>query len=149
MAPAADAAGRLRLEVFGWPLDVDLGHLDLDPDALRRQVAEYVAGERRAFDADVAVPDSFTGRVMRAMLAIPFGETRTYGELAADLDSAPRAVGGACGRNPVPLVVPCHRVVRADGGLGGYSSPGGVALKRRLLEHEAAVVGRPTARGWA
>ena len=137
MAPDADAAGRLRLDVLGGPLDVDLGYLDVDADDLRRQVRAYVDGERRAFDVEVAFPDSFVGRTMRAMAAIPYGETRTYGDLAADLGTAARAVGGACGRNPVPLVVPCHRVVRADGGLGGYSSPGGVALKRALLDHEA------------
>jgi methylated-DNA-[protein]-cysteine S-methyltransferase len=72
---------------------------------------------------------------MDAMAAIPYGETRTYGDLAADLDTSPVAVGGACGRNPVPLVVPCHRVVGHDG-LGGFSAEGGVDLKRALLAHE-------------
>jgi methylated-DNA-[protein]-cysteine S-methyltransferase len=75
---------------------------------------------------------------MDEMSAIPYGETRTYGEIATALDSAPVAVGQACGSNPVPIVVPCHRVVGSDGGLHGYSAPGGVALKRRLLEHEGA-----------
>ena len=139
MVPRPDAEGRLRLDVFDEPLDVHLEYLDVEADALRRQVADYVAGDRRSFDVEVAFPASFVGRVMGAMAAIPYGETRTYGDLAADLDTGPRAVGSACGRNPVPVVVPCHRVVRSDGGLGGYSSPGGVALKRRLLDHEAAV----------
>ena len=67
--------------------------------------------------------------------AIPAGETRRYGELAAELDTAPIAVGGACARTPVPLLVPCHRVVGVDG-LGGYSAADGLALKRRLLGHE-------------
>lgn len=142
MAPGADTVERCRLAVLGGAIDVDLGRLTVDAGGLRRQVREYEAGRRRTFDVDVTFPDSFAGRVMREMTAIPYGRTRTYGELAAALDSAPRAVGGACGRNPVPLVVPCHRVIRADGGLGGFSSPGGVALKRRLLAHEATVAGR-------
>lgn len=127
----------MQIELLDDRLAIDETYLDVTPAELRRQVAAYAAGERRTFDVEVAYPDSFTGRVMRAMAAIPFGETRTYGQLADALDTAPRAVGGACGRNPVALVVPCHRVVRSDGGLGGYSAEGGVALKRRLLEHEA------------
>ncbi len=129
----------MRLSVLGDDIEVDETLVGASRGELRRQVDEYAAGERRRFDLPVDVPDSFTGRVMEAMAAIPYGETRTYGELAAELGSAARAVGGGCGRNPVPVVVPCHRVVRADGGLGGFSAPGGVALKRRLLDHEAAV----------
>lgn len=135
--PGADGAD-LRVRVCGGALDLDPTYLDADPDEVRRQLQEYNGGERREFDLDVAYPDSFTGRVMRAMAEIPYGETRTYGDLAAALDTAPVAVGGACGRNPVPLVVPCHRVVASDGGLRGYSAPGGVDLKRRLLAHEGA-----------
>lgn len=127
----------MEVELLDGAVDIDLDYLDIDAGALRRQVREYATGERRAFDVDVMFPDSFSGRVMEAMAAIPYGETRTYGELADALDTSPRAVGGGCGRNPVPVVVPCHRVVRSDGGLGGYSAAGGVALKRRLLDHEA------------
>jgi methylated-DNA-[protein]-cysteine S-methyltransferase len=72
---------------------------------------------------------------MAAMAAIPYGETSTYGDLAQELDTAPVAVGTACSRNPVPLVVPCHRVVGVDS-LGGYSAGDGLALKERLLELE-------------
>lgn len=127
----------MRVHLLGDAVDVDPGLLDVGVDELRRQLREYASGKRRSFDIEVAIPDSFTGRVMAAMAAIPYGETRTYGQLADSLGSAPRAVGGACGRNPLPIVVPCHRVVRTDGGLGGYSAAGGVAFKRRLLEHEA------------
>lgn len=127
----------MRIELFGGDVDIDLEYLDVRPDALREQVREYAADERRTFELAVSFPDSFTGRVMEAMATIPYGETRTYGELADELDTSPRAVGGGCGRNPVPVVVPCHRVLRSDGGLGGYSAAGGVALKRRLLEHES------------
>lgn len=129
----------MRVSVLGGDVEVNETLVQASPGELRRQVEEYAVGRRRRFDLAVDVPDSFTGRVMEAMSAIPYAETRTYGELAAELDTAARAVGGGCGRNPVPVVVPCHRVVRADGGLGGFSAPGGIELKRRLLNHEAAV----------
>jgi O-6-methylguanine DNA methyltransferase len=74
--------------------------------------------------------------VYRALRGVKRGRTVTYGELAARAGGGPRAVGGALAANPVPLIVPCHRVVRADGGCGGFSAPGGVALKRRMLELE-------------
>ena len=75
-------------------------------------------------------------RVWDALLAIPYGETRTYGELAAELGSSPRAVGAAVGRNPISVIIPCHRVLGADGSLTGYA--GGLDRKRALLELEAA-----------
>ena len=131
----------MDVEVFGGGLDIDETHVEEPPEEIRRQVGEYERGERREFDLTVRFPDSFGGRVMRAMDEIPYGETRTYGDLAADLDTAPIAVGGGCGRNPVPLVVPCHRVVASDGSLRGYSAPGGLPLKRRLLDHERRVAG--------
>ncbi len=77
----------------------------------------------------------FQQKVWRQLLTIPPGETATYGELAAAIGSAPRAVGGAVGRNPVPIIIPCHRVVAAAG-LGGFSAPGGVATKKKLLRLE-------------
>lgn len=126
------------VDVPGGSLTIDGAFLDASPDEIREQAAGYAAGERTSFDASVAYPDSFTGEVMRAIAAIPYGETRTYGELAADLGTSPIAVGGGCGRNPVPLVVPCHRVVGADG-LKGFSGDGGLAQKRALLEHEGAL----------
>lgn len=128
--------------VLGGVVEIDPAFVAEPPDEIRRQVREYEGGERRTFDLTTEIPATFTGRVMAAMSAIPYGETRTYGDLAAELDTAPIAVGQACGRNPVPIVVPCHRVVGSDGGLHGYSAPGGVALKRRLIAHEEHV-GRP------
>ncbi|MDS0476398.1 methylated-DNA--[protein]-cysteine S-methyltransferase [Natrinema sp. 1APR25-10V2] len=128
-------------ELFGTELAIDESRIDADPATIREQVGEYEAGQRRDFDLEIALPDGFTGAVMRAMTAIPAGETRTYGEIATELESAPIAVGQACGRNPVPLIVPCHRIVGADS-LVGYG--GGLELKRRLLEHEgAAIPGEP------
>jgi methylated-DNA-[protein]-cysteine S-methyltransferase len=105
------------------------------------QLAEYFAGTRTDFDLPLAPPHSdFQGRLRAAMLAIPYGETRSYGALAAELGSVPRAVGQACGDNPIPIVVPCHRVLAAGGRIGGYSAGGGRNTKRWLLGHEA----RPT-----
>lgn len=108
---------------------------------VRRQLAEYEQGARREFDLTIEIPGSFTGEVMRAMQQIDYGTTATYATLAEILETAPIAVGSACGRNPLPVVVPCHRIIRSDGGLGGYSAPGGVALKRRLLVHERLQAG--------
>ena len=130
----------MKLDVFGASMEIDEDHIDQTPSEIRRQASEFERGERVEFDLDVHFPDDFTGKVMQAMAAIPAGETRTYGDLAADLDTAPRAIGGACGRNPVPLVVPCHRVVGANG-LTGYSADGGIDLKHRLLVHEGAIEG--------
>lgn len=107
----------------------------------RQQLTDYFARQRTAFDLPLAPPhSSFQARIRAAMIAIPYGETRSYGELAAVLGSAARAVGQACGSNPIPIVVPCHRVLAAGGGLGGFSAGDGVATKRRLLAHEAAAV---------
>ncbi|MFC4358955.1 methylated-DNA--[protein]-cysteine S-methyltransferase [Halobium salinum] len=125
----------MRLSVRGDEYDLDCDLLDASPEAVRTQVAEYERGERRAFDLPVSFPAGLTGEVMRAMVEIPYGETRTYGEIAAELDTAAQPVGGACGRNPLPVVVPCHRVVAADG-LGGFSAAAGVDAKRRLLAFE-------------
>ena len=125
----------MRLSVFGYAFDLDETLVDAAPEELRTAVAAYERGDCREFPFSVAYPDDFTGAVMRAMAAIPYGETRTYGELAETLETSAVAVGGACGRNPLPLVVPFHRVVGASS-LGGFSAHGGVEAKRRLLAHE-------------
>ncbi len=85
---------------------------------------------------------AFQRRVWAQIAAIPTGATRTYGELAQSLNNAPRAVGQACGANPYPLVVPCHRVAAAGGGLGGFNRHGGgflLEVKRWLLRHEGSL----------
>lgn len=102
-----------------------------------RQLEAYFAGTRRAFDLPVRLSPGLGGDVMRAMMAIPFGETRTYGDLAKALGAPAQAIGQACGANPVPIIVPCHRILGASG-LGGYSAPGGVETKVALLRHEGA-----------
>jgi methylated-DNA-[protein]-cysteine S-methyltransferase len=103
-----------------------------------RQLDAYFERRLTAFDLPLAPAGSpFETRVWQAMRTIPYGETRCYGDLAGMIGSAPRAVGGACGRNPIPIVIPCHRVL-ARNGLGGYSGAGGLDTKRRLLALEAA-----------
>jgi methylated-DNA-[protein]-cysteine S-methyltransferase len=110
------------------------GHLEAAKGAL----AEYFAGKPPHLPALDLQGSDFQRRVWRALLEIPWGELRTYGELAEGLGmpGAARAVGAANGRNPVAILVPCHRVVGAGGRLGGYS--GGLEVKRELLAHEAA-----------
>ena len=106
----------------------------------KREVTAYFAGKRTQFDLPVK-PDGSESelKVWRAMAAIPYGETRTYGEIAKDVGVNARAVGQACGRNPIPILLPCHRVVGANG-LGGFSAPGGVAWKGKLLVLERALL---------
>lgn len=101
------------------------------------ELAEYFAGERQAFDLPLALSDGLVGKVQRAMLAVPFGETTTYGTIAKRLGVPAQAVGQACGANPLPVIVPCHRVLGANG-LGGFSAVGGVETKVFLLRHEGA-----------
>jgi len=110
-------------------------------DELRRELGEYFEGERRDFaiELDWRLTAGFVQRVLRQTARIPFGQTRTYSEMAASAGSprAHRAAGSALGANPIPIVVPCHRVLRAGGALGGYG--GGLEVKRRLLELEGAL----------
>jgi methylated-DNA-[protein]-cysteine S-methyltransferase len=111
--------------------------------SVRHQIDEYTRGERLAFDLPVALHGTeWQQRVWRALMDIPFGETRAYGDIARIVCTirAARAVGRANATNLVPLVVPCHRVVGADGSLTGFG--GGLHLKSRLLAHEASVLGR-------
>jgi methylated-DNA-[protein]-cysteine S-methyltransferase len=133
-APRLPAGGRVpMLEVVG-------------------QLEAYFAGERRAFELELDLRgDPLQRQVWERLLAIPYGETTTYGALAREIDDAlyprglapyerPRAVGAAIGRNPVPVVVGCHRVIGADGSLTGYR--GGLERKRMLLELEGSAAPR-------
>lgn len=110
----------------------------------REQISAYLTGERRHFDlpVDWLRLTDFQRQVLEAARAIPYGETASYGEVARRIGKprAARAVGQALAVNPMPLVVPCHRVVGADGSLRGFGAVGGVDTKQRLLEIE---IGRP------
>lgn len=108
---------------------------------VRRQLAEYFGGRRHRFDLPLAPSGTpFQMATWKALREIPFGQTRSYGDLARRIGRARavRAVGAANGANPIPIVVPCHRVIGADGSLTGYG--GGLEIKKRLLRLEGARV---------
>ena len=105
-----------------------------------QQLRAYFDGTREFFDLPLApTGTAFQKDVYRAMSEIPFGETRSYGDLARDLGSVARAVGQACGSNPLPILIPCHRVLGASGNIGGFSGGYGTKTKRALLAHEGAL----------
>ncbi len=109
---------------------------------VRRQVGEYAKGKRQDFDLDFdAQGPDFNRLVWKALCEIPFGTTTSYGAIAKKIGfpKSARAVGAANGANPIPLIVPCHRVIGSDGSMTGYG--GGLPLKRKLLAHEARVAG--------
>lgn len=120
-------------------------HAEIEPNEQHtaeacRQISEYLAGQRRTFDLaiDLAGLSAFQQQVLKLTAAIPYGQTVTYAEIAVQMakPGAARAVGRAEATNPLPLIIPCHRVVGSDGGLHGYGGPGGIHLKARLLEME-------------
>jgi methylated-DNA-[protein]-cysteine S-methyltransferase len=101
------------------------------------QVAAYFGRRLTVFDLPLSVSPSPRGAAMRAaMVEVPFGKTLSYGALARTIGSGARAIGQACARNPLPIIVPCHRVTNADGSLGAYSAGDGPETKRWLLEFE-------------
>ncbi|HBY64215.1 MAG TPA: cysteine methyltransferase [Solibacterales bacterium] len=127
-------AGERGLAAVTFGGSVSTGTTDLLEEAAR-QLREWFAGERREFDVPLDLRGTeFQQRVWRELLAIPYGGTRSYLELAKAVGNVPRAVGQANGSNPVAIIVPCHRVINHNGGLGGYA--GGLALKRWLLDFE-------------
>lgn len=103
------------------------------------QLGAYFAGRLTRFDLPLDWGAGLNGAVRRAMAGIPFGETRTYGQIAKAVGAAPQAVGQACGANPLPIIIPCHRVTGTDW-FGGFSAPGGVETKAALLRHEGALL---------
>lgn len=103
------------------------------------QLTAYFEGKLKDFDLPLVPPGSaFQKQVCTLMSAIPYGETRTYGDLAQDLGVAAQPVGRACGGNPIPILIPCHRVMGADNRLTGFSAKGGVETKVALLKLEGA-----------
>ena len=133
-----DAAARLSPRLLAAPERTD---------AVRRQLDEYFDGRRRAFELpiDWRLVRGFAGEVLRATARIPFGSVSSYREVATEAGSpnADRAAGNALGSNPIPIVVPCHRVLQAGGGLGGYT--GGLERKRFLLHLEGVLDGNDPA----
>jgi methylated-DNA-[protein]-cysteine S-methyltransferase len=128
----AELADRISPRVLEAPAELD---------DVRRQLDLYFAGNLREFDLplDWRLTDGFRKRAQQAIARIPYGWTRNYTEIArsAGNERAVRAAGTACGSNPIPIVVPCHRVLRSGGGLGGYG--GGLPMKEALLEMEGVL----------
>ncbi len=114
--------------------------------SLQRLIRDYFGGRAVRFGSDVAVNldglTDFKQRVLKACKGLSYGQKRTYGQIAgaAGSSGAARAVGNALACNPVPLIIPCHRVVCSGGGIGGFSAPGGCDLKARMLELEASTL---------
>jgi methylated-DNA-[protein]-cysteine S-methyltransferase len=107
----------------------------------RHQLERYFARKLKAFDLPLAARGTaFQKSVWKMMTEIPYGETATYGGMAMALGSGPRAVGMACGRNPIPIIVPCHRVLGSGGKEGGFSGGRGLPTKRKLLAIEGVVL---------
>ncbi len=132
------------VEVDGAITQVNWGGADDGPatPVLREAVAQlraYDVGDLTEFDLPLRVEGSeFQRAVCDAMRAIPFGDTITYGDIAKKLHAPAQTVGGACGGNPIPIIIPCHRVMGAGGRLTGFSGAGGVETKVALLRHEGA-----------
>jgi methylated-DNA-[protein]-cysteine S-methyltransferase len=131
-----DLAERVSPRVLEAPAELD---------AVRRELDLYFEGKLERFDLplDWSLSDGFRLRVQRAINRIPYGQTRSYTEIAAKAgnERAVRAAGTACGSNPLPLVVPCHRVLRTGGALGGYG--GGLPMKQALREMEGVLEPKP------
>ncbi len=122
---------------WGWARDQAADDLLM---AAKTQIEAYFDGKAEAFDLPVQPAGTpFQRRVWALMNEIPFGRTMTYGEMSNRLKSSARAVGTACGANPIPLIIPCHRVLAANG-LGGYSGDGGVETKAALLRLEGVLL---------
>jgi methylated-DNA-[protein]-cysteine S-methyltransferase len=123
----------MKLEIFGEILEINSSIISEGEDEICKQIQQYLNTDRKQFNLEVVYPVSFTGKVMREISRIEYGETKSYGEIAEKLDTSPIAVGQACGRNPVPVVIPCHRVTDKNS-IGGYIA--GKNVKRKLLELE-------------
>jgi methylated-DNA-[protein]-cysteine S-methyltransferase len=116
---------------WGWGSEQGVSEL---LDEAKKQLHEYFDGNRTGFDLPLK-PDGtpFQQKTWTALQKISYGQIKNYGQIAKQLNSHARAVGGACGKNPIPIIIPCHRVLAKDGSLGGYSGDGGVTTKSQLL----------------
>lgn len=127
-----------NLSGIGYRKPLDVLRKANAPASLKRELREYFEGGREEFTQEMEISrgTEFDNKVWLALKEIPYGETRTYKWLAEKIGkpNASRAVGQSLGRNPIPILIPCHRIIESDGSLGGYS--GGVDIKRRLLDIE-------------
>ena len=106
-------------------------------DKLKKQIIEFTKGKRKKFSIKLNIEGTILQKkIWKQLINIKYGSTKTYGDIAKILHTSPRYVGNVCGQNNHLLIIPCHRVVRSDGSLGGFSGLGGVKLKKKLLELE-------------
>jgi methylated-DNA-[protein]-cysteine S-methyltransferase len=124
-----------KIAALDWRADPGAGSALLREAA--RQLLAYFEKRLTVFDLPVALGTGLQGKVNAAMAAIPFGETRSYGDLSREIGAPAQAIGQACGANRLPILIPCHRIL-GHKGLGGFSAPGGVETKVWLLRHEGA-----------
>ena len=104
---------------------------------VKNQIQQYINGRLKKFNLNIFLQGTnFQKKIWRELQRIPYGKTKSYGQIAKKFNTSPRFVGNVCGLNKHLLVVPCHRVVRSDGTLGGFSSLGGIKLKKRLIKLE-------------
>ncbi len=133
----SEQAGKIVSMDWGWGAIQNQTPLLLKA---KEQLEEYFDRQRTSFTLPLNPPGTeFQNRVWVQMAKIPYGRTMSYGALAAALETSSRAVGQACARNPIPIIIPCHRVVARAGRLGGYSGDGGRETKRALLNLEATL----------
>ena len=104
---------------------------------LKKMINEYFSKQKTPFNLPLEINGSLLQKkIWKELIKIPYGKTKSYGDIAKIVKTSPRYVGNVCGQNKHLLVVPCHRVIRTDGSLGGFSSPGGLGIKKRLLSLE-------------
>ena len=104
---------------------------------LKKMINEYFSKQKTSFNLPLEINGSLLQKkIWKELIKIPYGKTKSYGDIAKIVKTSPRYVGNVCGQNKHLLVVPCHRVIRTDGSLGGFSSPGGLGIKKRLLSLE-------------
>ena len=107
----------------------------------KQEILNYLNGDKKIFSLNISLKGSvLQKRIWKELLKISYGCTKTYGEIAKSLNTSPRYVGNVCGQNNHLLIIPCHRVIRSDGELGGYSGSGGIKQKRKLLENEGYLI---------
>ena len=106
---------------------------------LKKNLNNYFSKKTKKINSNILMEgSSLQIKIWKELIKIPYGETKSYGEIAKAVKTSPRYVGNVCGQNKHILIVPCHRVIRTDGSLGGFSSRGGLSLKKRLLDKESA-----------
>lgn len=136
LALSATQDALILIDMLGATADSDTSDHPILKEAAR-QIRAYFAHELHTFDLPLEPAPTVRGNELRAaIVAIPYGEVASYGEVARRADSGPRAIGRVCSHNPLPLVVPCHRVIAAGGAIGYYSGGDGIPTKKYLLTHE-------------